>query len=120
MANHQMDYLVHSVDHNADRVVNSHCRPGASKTRKVHEPRGKEIDFGRFIAIVGSPLQPLDIVNRFVHADCSSFCLLGYPHAGKAERFGRLVVPSLLESFLSANLREPDTTPATALAGSVL
>ncbi|WP_213959797.1 MULTISPECIES: LLM class flavin-dependent oxidoreductase [unclassified Variovorax] len=55
-----------------------------------------EVRPGAGVAVVGNPQQVAAQLQEFVDAGCSGFCLSGYPHHEEAERFGRLVMPLLM------------------------
>lgn len=50
---------------------------------------------GAGIAVVGDPAQCAATLQQFIDAGCHSFCLSGYLHDEEAERFGRLIRPTL-------------------------
>lgn len=50
---------------------------------------------GAGIAIVGNPEQCADVLQNYIDAGCSSFCLSGYLHDEEAARFAAMVRPIL-------------------------
>ncbi len=52
---------------------------------------------GAGIAIVGNPEQCVDVLQNYIDAGCSSFCLSGYLHDDEATRFAAMVRPLLAE-----------------------
>ncbi len=48
---------------------------------------------GAGIAIVGNPQQCADVLQNYIDAGCSSFCLSGYLHDEEATRFAEMVRP---------------------------
>ena len=48
------------------------------------------------VAVVGIPEPVAAQLQEFIDAGCSGFCLSGYLHHVEAERFGRLVMPLLV------------------------
>ncbi|HSV60749.1 MAG TPA: LLM class flavin-dependent oxidoreductase [Variovorax sp.] len=55
-----------------------------------------EVRPGAGVAVVGNPQQVAAQLREFVEVGCTGFCLSGYPHHEEAERFGRLVMPLLM------------------------
>lgn len=55
-----------------------------------------EVRPGAGVAVVGNPQQVASQLLEFVEVGCTGFCLSGYPHHEEAERFGRLVMPLLM------------------------
>jgi alkanesulfonate monooxygenase len=55
-----------------------------------------EVRPGAGVAVVGNPQQVAAQLREFIEVGCSGFCLSGYPHHEEAERFGRLVMPLLM------------------------
>ena len=48
-------------------------------------------------AIVGTPEQVAEKLQRYVDLGISSFILSGYPHEEECQRFGELVLPHFLQ-----------------------
>ena len=55
-----------------------------------------EVRPGAGVAVVGNPQQVAAQLREFIEVGCTGFCLSGYPHHEEAERFGRLVMPLLM------------------------
>jgi alkanesulfonate monooxygenase len=67
-------------------------------------------------AIVGTPTQILEKMNRYMDMGIRSFILSGYPLIEECELFGKLVLPHLPNEKLSVlQGRSPKETPATPL-----
>ena len=67
-------------------------------------------------ALVGTPEQILEKLQRYIAMGIRAFIFSGYPHKDEAELFARLVLPKLKTTKLSiAQGRIPATTPTTPL-----
>jgi alkanesulfonate monooxygenase len=67
-------------------------------------------------AIVGTPEQVLEKLNRYMDMGIRAFVLSGYPLKEEAEYFGKLVLPHLPNARLSeVQGRTPSATPVTPL-----
>jgi alkanesulfonate monooxygenase len=67
-------------------------------------------------AIVGSPAQIIEKMNRYMDMGVRAFILSGYPLLEECEYFGKLVLPHLKTGKLSViQERTPKETPATPL-----
>ncbi|HVU08967.1 MAG TPA: LLM class flavin-dependent oxidoreductase [Verrucomicrobiae bacterium] len=67
-------------------------------------------------ALVGTPEQILNKLQRYIAMGIRAFIFSGYPHKEEAELFARHVLPSLKTTKLSvAQGRVPATTPITPL-----
>jgi len=47
--------------------------------------------------MVGTGAQVAELIEEYVAAGCTEFCLSGYTHDAEAERFGRMVMPYFRE-----------------------
>lgn len=67
-------------------------------------------------ALVGTPQQILDKIQRYMDMGIRAFIFSGYPHLDEAKYFGELVMPHLeTVSMPIAQGRMPESTPATPL-----
>jgi alkanesulfonate monooxygenase len=67
-------------------------------------------------ALVGTPEQILNKLQRYIAMGIRAFIFSGYPHKSECERFARLVLPSLKMCKLPVvQGRVPATTPVTPL-----
>jgi alkanesulfonate monooxygenase len=67
-------------------------------------------------ALVGSPEQIIEKINRYMDMGVRSFILSGYPLKEECELFGKLVLPNFKNSKLSVlQGRTPAQEPATPL-----
>lgn len=67
-------------------------------------------------ALVGSPQQILDKIQRYMDMGIRAFIFSGYPHLDECKKFGELVLPHLETiSMPEAQGRRPASTPATPL-----
>ena len=67
-------------------------------------------------ALVGTPEQILQKIDRYIAMGIRAFIFSGYPHKDECENFARLVLPSLKTCKLPVvQGRQPATTPVTPL-----
>ncbi|MFN3851799.1 MAG: LLM class flavin-dependent oxidoreductase [Spirosomataceae bacterium] len=68
-------------------------------------------------AIVGSPEQIIEKINRYMDMGVRAFVLSGYPLVEECEHFGRLVLPHIKNHVKLSEMqgRTPKETPATPL-----
>ncbi len=71
-------------------------------------------------ALVGSPQQILDKIQRYMDMGIRAFIFSGYPHLDECKKFGELVMPHLETiSMPQAQGRIPSAPPNTPLAAGV-
>ena len=71
------------------------------------------------MALVGTPEQIINKINRYMDMGIRAFIFSGYPHKDECERFGKLVMPHLKTVSLAAEQnRIPRTNPLTPLAAA--
>ncbi len=70
-------------------------------------------------ALVGTPEQVIEKIERYKQMGIRSFIFSGYPHKDECERFGQLVMPHLETiSMPQEQGRIPDVEPMTPLAAA--
>lgn len=106
------DRLIEGADTPAAKAFVKHLESSASsaannRQRELSKTVGRkmtphlwtgitEVRPGAGVAVVGNPQQVAAQLREFIEVGCTGFCLSGYPHHEEAERFGRMVMPLLM------------------------
>jgi alkanesulfonate monooxygenase len=93
---------------NEDGYVESHLWTGIGRARS-----------GCGAALVGTPEQIIEKIERYKQMGIRAFIFSGYPHLDECQRFGKLVLPHLeTVSMPEAQGRVPQSAPMTPLAAA--
>lgn len=108
-----------SQDNKSAGVLRQDALRASSKDDYIEEYVWSGIGRGRSgcgSALVGTPEQILNKIQRYIAMGIRAFIFSGYPHKEEAELFARYILPSLKTTRLSvAQGRVPAQTPATPL-----